>query len=127
MAVADAYPRMPLQVVVAPATGKPGQEVHFHNLELQEQRKLFEVGMAVGSKILEHCAPGQRSMFALEGFAVKDHAHLVYFAGERGQGVNRYTGLPLGQAAVQQTIEAVTFQPAEIELLEARLDLISQP
>lgn len=125
MAVADAFPRMPLQVVVAPAVGNPGEEVHFFDLELPKQRRLLEVGLAVGSKILEHCAPGQRSMFILEGFAVKDHAHIVYYAGERGQGINRYTGQVLGEEAVQRTIQAITFKAVESELLEARLDLIS--
>ena len=125
MAIADAFPRMPLQVVVAPSSGKPGDEVHFYDLELTKQRKLLEVGLAVGSKILEHCTPGQRSMFTLEGFAVKDHAHIVYYAGERGQGMDRYTGQVLGENAVERTIEAITFEPVEAELLEARLDQIS--
>ncbi len=125
MAVADAFPKMPLQVVVAPESGEPGKDVHFYDLELSKQRKLLEVGMAVGSKILNHCTPAQRSMFTLEGFAVKDHAHIVYYAGERGQGIDRYTGQVLGQEAVQRTIDAITFEPVEVELLEARLDLIS--
>lgn len=122
MAVADAYPKMPLQVVVAPATGTPGETVHFYDLELQQQRKLMEVGLVVGSKILANCMPDQRSMFTLEGFAVKDHAHLVYYAGERGQGIDRYTGTCLGDAAVQNTINAITFSPADVEELEFRLD-----
>jgi hypothetical protein len=124
MAVADAFPKMPLQVVVAPAFGKAGEEVHFYDLELGKQRQLLEVGLAVGSKILDHCMPGQRSMFTLEGFAVKDHAHLVYYAGERGQGIDRYTGQVLGEAAVQQTMELITFEPVEADLLEARLNQI---
>lgn len=125
MAVADKFPKMPLQVVVAPATGQPGEEVHFYDLAPEKQRKLLEVGLAVGSKILDHCMPGQRSMFTLEGFAVKDHAHIVYYAGERGQGIDRYTGQVLGEEAVRQTIEAITFEPIEVKLLEARLDQIS--
>lgn len=32
MAIADAFPKMPLQVVVAPAAGNPGEEVHFYDL-----------------------------------------------------------------------------------------------
>jgi hypothetical protein len=64
-------------------------------------------------------------MFTLEGFAVKDHAHIVYYAGERGQGIDRYTGQVLGEEAVQRTIQAITFKAVEAELLEARLDLIS--
>ena len=124
MAVADAFPKMPLQVVVAPARGNPGEEVHFYDLELKQQRKLLEVGLVVGSKILGHCMPGQRSMFTLEGFAVKDHAHIVYYAGERGQGIDRYTGTYLGEEAVQQTMEALNFTSAEVELLETRLNTI---
>ena len=124
MAIADAFPRMPLQVVVAPASGMPGKEVHFYDLEQDKQRKLLEVGLAVGSKIPSHCMPGQRSMFTLEGFAVADHAHLVYYAGVRGQGIDRYTGQVLGEEAVQRTIEAIRFEPHESTALEARLDVI---
>lgn len=124
MAIADAFPRMPLQVVVAPDAGNPGEDVHFYDLELIQQRKLLEVGLAVGSKILDHCTPGQRSMFTLEGFAVRDHAHIVYYAGERGQGIDRYTGQVLGEAAVRHTVESITFEPAEIDVLNARLDQI---
>lgn len=124
MAVADAFPKMPLQVVVAPATGTPGEEASFYDLELSKQRRLLEVGLVIGSKILEHCAPGQRSMFTLEGFAVQDHPHVVYYAGERGQGIDRYTGPNLGPIAVRQTLELITFSPVETEALEARLDVI---
>ena len=126
MAFADDFPKMPLQVVVAPASGKPGEEVHFYDLELRQQRVLLEVGIAIGTKILANCMPGQRSMATLEGFAVKDHAHIVYYAGERGEAINRYTGIMLGQAAVNQTIELVTFSPSEAHLLETRLDHIHQ-
>lgn len=124
MAIADAFPKMPLQVVVAPAGGEPGREVHFYDLELPKQRKLLEVGLAVGARILDHCTSEQRSMFTLEGFAVPDHAHIVYYAGRRRQGEDRYNGEVLGAEAVQRTIEAITFEPVEAELLEARLDLI---
>lgn len=63
-------------------------------------------------------------MWALEGFAVKDHPHLVHYAGERGQGIDRYTGQCLGDIAVQRTLELITFTPIESEILEARLDQI---
>lgn len=126
MAVADTRPRMPLQVVVAPADGTPGKKAHFYDLKLSQQRRLLEVGLAVGSKILNHCNPGQRSMCTLEGFGVEDHPHIVYYAGERGQGKDRYNeDLHLGDAAVQQTLELIRFTAAEATLLEARLDLIS--
>ncbi len=124
MAIADKFPKMRLQVVVAPSTGKASENVHFYDLELIQQRKLLEVGLAVGRKILDNCAPGQRSMFTLEGFAVKDHAHVLYYASERGEGVQRYVGSVLADAAVQQTIELITFEPVESQLLEARLDQI---
>lgn len=122
MAIADAFPKMPLQVVVAPETGMPGEEAHFYDLDLAKQRKLLEVGLTIGAKILKYCIPGQRSMFTLEGFAVKDHPHIVYYAGERGQGIDRYTGTCLGEIAVQQTLEVITLSPVEAEILEARLD-----
>ncbi len=121
MAIADRFPRMPLQVVVAPSSGTPHKDQHFYDLGLDQQRKLLELGLIVGSKILNHCTPNQRSMFTLEGFAVKDHAHLVYYAGERGQGIDRYTGGILGDEAVQRTIEVVSFSPVEAEQAEARL------
>lgn len=124
MAIADAFPKMPLQVVVAPAKGEPGKDVHFYDLELIQQRKLLEVGLGVGARILAHCMPGQRSMIAIEGFGVRDHAHLVCYAGERGQGEARYNGEVLGAEAVQRTIDAITFGPVDAESLEARLDLI---
>lgn len=124
MAIADAFPRMPLQVVVAPAEGSPGEEAHFYDLDIRQQRKILEVGLAVGSKILDHCAPGQRSMCTLEGFAVNDHPHIVYYAGERGEGINRYTGKMLGEEAIQRTLELITFEPCETRLLERRLDHI---
>jgi hypothetical protein len=125
MAIADPFPKMPLQVVVAPAIGELDGEAHFNNLAVKTQRKLVEVGFAVGSKILENCGAGQRSMFTLEGFGVNNHVHLVYYAGERGQGIDRYTGPCLGEQAVQQTLELIQFAPVEAELLEARLDQIS--
>jgi len=124
MAIADAFPKMPLQVVVAPAHGNPGKETSFYEMPITTQRKLLEVGLAIGSKILDHCRPEQRSMFTLEGFAVKDHPHIVYYAGERGEGINRYTGMCLGDLAVQQTAELIMFTPVESELINARLDQI---
>ena len=125
MAVADLFPKMPLQVVVAPATGQPGETVNFFDLTVVKQRQLLEVGLVVGRKILQNCLPGQRSMFSLEGFAVPDHAHLIYYAGQRGQGLDRYTGKVLGPEAVQYTLDVIQFRPAEAKILETNLDEIS--
>lgn len=122
MAVADKFPRMPLQVVVALSEGTPGVDQHFQDLELVQQRRLLEVGMVVSAKILRHCNPGQRSMFTLEGFAVPDHVHIVHYAGERRQGIDRYDGRVLGQRAVEKTLELVAFTSAEVDQLESRLD-----
>lgn len=124
MVVVDPYPRMPLQVVVAPADGTPGKEQHFHDLSVEQQRKLWEVGMIVGAKIMRQCFPGQREMFTLEGFAVPDHAHIVYYAGSRGQGINRYSGPILGEEAVERTRQAMAFTEYESELLDRRLDRV---
>ena len=124
MAIVDVYPRMPLQVVVAPRSGNSGGIAHFYDLDLPQQRKLLEVGLMVGAKILQHCSEEQRSMFTLEGFAVKDHPHIVYYAGIRSQGVDRYTGACLDEAAVQQTRDAISFSRHDTEALELRLDAI---
>lgn len=126
MAIADAFPRMPLQVVVAPAYGTPGVDAHFNDLPLPMQRKLAEVGFMIGHKILQHCTPSQRAMFTLEGFAVKDHAHVVHYAGERGQGIDRYTGPMLGQTAVEHTIEAIVMSDLDTHVLESRLDRVDR-
>lgn len=126
MAFADKFPKMPLQVVVALSQGTSGEDQHFNDLPIEKQRKILEVGLVVGKKILSNCEENERSMFTLEGYAVRDHAHVVYYAGERGQGINRYTGQALGEEAVQRTIELVTFSPEEAQLVEARLSKIDQ-
>lgn len=122
MAIADKFPRMPLQVVIAPASGNPGEIVHFHDLNEITQDKLWTVGKAIGKKILSASSSPQRSMFTLEGFAVEDHAHLIYYAGVRREGINRYTGELLGDLAVQRTVEAITLSLDESIALESKLD-----
>jgi diadenosine tetraphosphate (Ap4A) HIT family hydrolase len=125
MAAVDAFPRMPLQSVVAPQFGTKGQASHFNLLPTVTKRKLLEVADAVGQKILQHCTPEQRVITHIEGYGIDDHAHIVLFAAERKQGANLYIGETLGPIAVQHTLETIRFSPTEAEQLEARLDDIN--
>lgn len=125
MAFVDPFPRMPLSVVVAPTRGTPGENAHFYDLDLVMQRRIMEVGFFVGRKILDRCGPDQRAMFTLEGFGVPDHAHVVHYAGVRGQGADRYDGVDLGPEAVDAAYRALAFAPYETELLNMHLERVA--
>lgn len=125
MAAVDAKPRLPLQSVIAPQHGTPGKPAHFNLLPTPTKLKMLEVADTLGRKMLQHCAPQQRAMTHIEGFGVADHAHIVMFAAERGQGADSYnTAINLGPIAVQHTIDVLRFTPVESAALEARLDAI---
>ena len=127
MAAVDTFPRLPLQSIVATRVGTKGVPAHFNLLPRPLKRKMFEVADAVGEKILQHCSPAQRAITHIEGYGVSDHPHIVLFAAERKQGTDLYAGESLGPIAVQHTLEAIRFNPAEAEELEARLDEIALP
>ena len=124
MAVADAFAKFPYQVVVAPKNGSAGEAVRFSDLPRYTKRTLHEVADAVEEKIAAQCGDAERVITHTEGFGVPDHAHIVLFGAERRQGEALYTGSPLGQVAVQHTLEVITFTPIEHQLLEARLEEI---
>ncbi|MGF7228760.1 MAG: hypothetical protein ACQR33_02125 [Candidatus Saccharibacteria bacterium] len=124
MAVADAFAKFPYQVVVAPKDGSAGEAVRFSDLSRHTKRTLHEVADAVEEKIAAQCGDTERVITHTEGFGVPDHAHIVLFAAERKQGEALYTGSPLGQLAVQNTLDVITFTPIEHRLLEARLEEI---
>jgi len=122
MAVADRYAKFPYQVVVAPKDGSFGETVRFSDLSRYTRRTLHEVADAVEEKIAAQCGDTQRVITHTEGFGVPDHAHIVLFAAERKQGEALYTGDSLGQLAVQNTLDVITFTPDEFQDLEKRLE-----
>jgi hypothetical protein len=124
MAVADAFAKFPYQVVVAPKDGSAGKAVRFSDLSRHTKRTLHEVADAIEEKIAAQCGDTERVITHTEGFGVPDHAHIVLFAAERKQGEALYAGSPLGQLAVQNTLDVITFTPIEHRLLEARLEEI---
>lgn len=124
MAAVDAFPRMPLQSVIAARFGTKGVQQHFNLLPRILKRKMHEVADAVGEKILRHCEPTQNVITHIEGRGVTDHAHIVVCAGEKDEGLNLYKGECLGLTAVQHTIEVIRFTHVESAELEARLDQI---
>lgn len=126
MVFADAFPRLPLQVVVATQYGTPGHEVHFSQLPRITRRRMHEVADAVEEKIFAECEPGQRVITHTEGFGVPDHPHIVLFAGERKQGESLYSGPVLGEMAVRHTLEAISFSTIDRMELEGRLSRVAQ-
>ncbi len=125
MALADPFAKFPMHVVVAPREGMPDEEVYFSDLPRITKRLLHEVSDAVEEKIKQHCQPGQRVITHTEGFGIPDHAHIVLFAAERGEGQSLYVPCSAGALAVQHTLEIISFSPIEAQALEQRLDQVS--
>ena len=124
MVVADIFPKLPLQVVIAPSTGEVGKIVHFSNLPRRTRLKLHEVSDAMGEKMLPLCDDNQRVITHTEGVGVPDHAHIVKFIAEPGHGQRLYNGRQLGNLAVQDAVRLLTFSEEETRLLEDHLDEI---
>ena len=122
MVVPAIPPKLPFHVVVAPHKGKPGEDVRFSDLPRNTRLMLHEVADTVEAKMSGLITPEQRIITHTEGFGVRDHAHIVLGAAEKGEGINLYTGESLGALALHQTIEAMTFSSQEAAALELRLD-----
>jgi hypothetical protein len=126
MAAVDAFPRLPLQAVVAPQFGTKGKPAHFNALPPEMRRKLHEVADTVGGMIMQRCEEGQRAMTHIEGFGVSDHPHIVLFAAEQGQGANLYDKtVKLGNSAVEHALNILRLTEDEAAALERRLDKLS--
>jgi diadenosine tetraphosphate (Ap4A) HIT family hydrolase len=133
MALAALYPRLPLQVVVAPNEGEFGTHVHFSQLPRSTKRKLHEVADAMDEKMFTLLQKDQRVVTEIvpprtesvtthtEGFGVPDHAHIVLFAAERKEGELQYNGAALGEDAVARTVKLMRFNQKETAQLNQRL------
>jgi hypothetical protein len=59
MALADLYPKLPIQAVIAPSKGTKSEKVRFNALPATTRRKLHEVADAIGEKLLQYVDPDQ--------------------------------------------------------------------
>ena len=89
MALADAFPKFPHQVVITPREGCYGQKTSVYDMAPSRRLQLELVAQAIGKKLLSN-APEQRVIEHVEGYAVPDHPHIVMFSAERNQGVKLY-------------------------------------
>lgn len=124
MALADPFPKLSLQTVIAPSEGLKGENVHFNTLPRSARRKLHEVSDAIGEKMATHLGPNERVVTHIEGFGVPDHAHIVMFAAERKEGEALYNGALLGEDVVRRTVELLRFNEEETAQLNQRLSHI---
>jgi hypothetical protein len=125
MAAVDAYPRLALQVIVAPRDGEYGNKLHFHSLDPVIRGKMRIVADVMGAKMLENCDADQRVIEHVEGFNIDNHAHMLLAVARRSEGALLYTGPDLGAVAVQNTLQVLRFTPEEEFALEARLNEFS--
>jgi hypothetical protein len=109
MAIADLYPKLPLQAVVAPSSGTKGEKVRFIDLPRSTRRKLHEVADAVAEKILPYVEGDQDTITHIEGKGIKDHGHIVVGADKLNERGALYTGMSLGADAVRRTVELLRF------------------
>jgi len=131
IALADPYPKLPLQMVIAPSEGSAGMNVHFAELPRSMKRRLHEVSDAFGEKMLTVLSQDQRAIVDevsgqephvhIEGFGIRDHAHIVMFGAERRQGERLYNGTSLGEDTVRRTVELMKFTAEETARLNQRL------
>jgi diadenosine tetraphosphate (Ap4A) HIT family hydrolase len=128
MALADLYPKLLPQIVVAPKDGKKGEVVHLHNLPPILRLRLHHVADTVAEKVQAYIDEQYTDDYVIthiEGRGVKDHAHIVVGAGEAKEGVALYVGASLGESAVQRTIELLRFNDEETAKLNHQLSRIS--
>jgi hypothetical protein len=126
MAVADPFAKFHLHVVVAPREGDPGKDVRFSKLPLLTKRLLHEVADAVEEKIERHIEPEQRVITHTEGYGIPDHAHIVLFAAKRGEGKDLWVPRSAGELAIEHTLNAISFNPNEAEMLDQRLAQVAR-
>ncbi len=122
----DPFAKLPLQSVIAPTKGTPGQESHFDELPFRAQLKLHTASSYLGKKMLELCEPGERVIKHIEGFAVSDHPHIVTYVAERGQGRDLYDGSFIGAAAVALATEQLRLDEHEVDELDEILTRIDK-
>ncbi|HET8709532.1 MAG TPA: hypothetical protein VFL85_04625, partial [Candidatus Saccharimonadales bacterium] len=126
MAVADAFPKLPLQLVVAPKHGSDMEQAAFEDLPVFTRLVLHTVADAMQAKIRRYCTLGQMPVRHIEGRGVPNHPHIVLFAGEKGQGKDLYTGQLLGQTAVRSTMQSLRLLHNERAELNAQLDQLAR-
>jgi diadenosine tetraphosphate (Ap4A) HIT family hydrolase len=128
MALADLYPKLLPQVVIAPKDGKKGEVVHLHSLPPILRLRLHHVADTVAEKIQTYIDEQYTDDYVIthiEGRGVKDHAHIVVGAGEAKEGVALYTGASLGEDVVRRTVEFLRFNEEEAARLNRQLARIS--
>lgn len=130
--VADEFPKFPEQVIVVPEKGFPGNEnASLSDLDPQTYLALMFLVRFMDGKMKKFSGlDGVRGIVHAEGFAVKDHPHVVMFPAVRGEsaGLNepsRHSDASVRRMLVQNTMKNLALTPDESTRLDVQLEKIA--
>lgn len=131
-AIRDAFPRFPYQVVIFPFRGRPGEDYTIDDLPPSQYLRLTLMARAVGEHISRfggvlESKPPQRALMHAEGFAIRDHPHILRYVAARSQGRRLYEGpAPAGDPAHATTLALPPLSQDLAVPLENRLQFLDR-